>query len=161
MAHLMARKRAEDVVVPEGIQVRGPHRYRVQVRRNGVYQSKTFETLREAQEWQRIVEGKVTGEEFVDLRQARTTTLAAACDWMLDRKLYGNNPDAKNVAAKLRYWNDSKFADWSLGSLHDWDLVEWRREVLDEDSAEDGALAGPKAECGPQTVIHRLNASRS
>jgi hypothetical protein len=68
MAHSMARKRAEDVAVPEGIQVRGPHQYRVQVRRNGIYQSKTFATLREAQEWQRIVEGKVTGEEFVDLR---------------------------------------------------------------------------------------------
>jgi integrase len=142
----------------EGIQVRGPHQYRVQVRRNGVYQSKTFETLREAQEWQRVVEGKVTGEEFVDSGRARTTTLAAACDWMLDGKLYGNNSDAKNVAAKLRYWKRSRFADWSLVSLHDWDLIEWRRSVLDEDRAEDGAPAGPNAECGPQTVIHRLNA---
>jgi hypothetical protein len=26
-----------------GIQVRGPHQYRVQVRRNGVYETKTFE----------------------------------------------------------------------------------------------------------------------
>jgi hypothetical protein len=54
--------------MPEGIQVRGPHQYRVQVRRNGVYQSKTFESLRDAQEWRRIVEGKVTGDEFVDLK---------------------------------------------------------------------------------------------
>jgi hypothetical protein len=107
-----------------GIQVRGPHQYRAQVRRNGVYQSKTFETLREAQEWRRIVEGKVTGDEFIDLRRARTTTLAQACDWMLDGKLYGNRPDAKNVVAKLRYWKTSKFADWSLISLHDWELIE-------------------------------------
>ncbi|HTV27643.1 MAG TPA: site-specific integrase [Xanthobacteraceae bacterium] len=140
-----------------GIQVRGAHQYRVQVRRNGVYQSKTFESLRAAQEWQRVVEGKVTGDEFVDTRQARTTTIATACDWMLDGRFYGNNPDAKNVAAKLRYWKQSKFADWSLASLYDWDLIEWRREVLDEDGAEDGAPCGPDAECGPQTVIHRLN----
>lgn len=142
----------------EGIQIRGPYQYRAQVRRNGVYQSKTFETLREAKEWRRIVEGKVTGDEFIDLRRARMTTLAQACDWMLDGKLYGNRPDAKNVAAKLRYWKTSKFADWSLISLHDWDLIELRRETLDEDNAEDGETSGPQAECGPQTVIHRLNA---
>jgi hypothetical protein len=36
------------------------------------------------------MEGKVTGEELVDLKRARSTTLAQACDWMLDDKLYGN-----------------------------------------------------------------------
>ncbi len=144
--------------MPEGIQVRGPNQFRVQVRRNGVYQTKTFERLREAQEWQRVMEGKVTGEELVDLKRARGTTLAQACDWMLDGKRVGNNPDAKNVSAKLRYWKDSKFASWSLVSIHDWDLIEWRREVLDEDNAEDGEACGPAAECGAQTVIHRLNA---
>ena len=30
--------------------------------------------------------------------------------------------------------------------------------MLDEDNAEDGEPTGPEAECGPQTVIHRLNA---
>jgi hypothetical protein len=109
----MARKSAEAAAVPAGIQLRAPHQYRVQLKRNGVYQTKTFET----------VEGKVTGDEFVNLRRARATTLAAACDWMPDGKLYGNNPDAKNVAATLRYWKHSKFADWSLASLHDWDLI--------------------------------------
>ena len=74
-----------------GIQVRGPHQFRVQVRRNGVSQSKTFETLREAQEWQRITEGKVTGEEVIDLKLARNTTLAKACDWMLEGNRVGNN----------------------------------------------------------------------
>ncbi len=73
---------------------------------------------------------------------------------MLAGRLYGNTPDARNVAAKPRYWKSSKFGDWSLLSFHDWDLIELRREVLDED----GALSGPNAECGPQTVIHRLDA---
>jgi len=107
-----------------GIQARRPHQYRAQVGRNGVYQSKTFETLHEAQEWRPIVEGKVTGNEFVDLRRARTITLTQACDWMLDGELYGNRPDAKNVAAKLRYRKTSKFAGWSLISLRDWGLIE-------------------------------------
>jgi hypothetical protein len=43
---------------------------------------------------------------------------------MLDRKPYGNGPDAKNVAAKLRYRKTSKFARWSLISLRDWGLIE-------------------------------------
>jgi hypothetical protein len=103
--------------------------------------------------------GKVTGEEeLVDLKLARSTTLAQACDWMLERKRVGSAAGAKNVAAKLRYWKRTKFADWSLVAIDDWDLIEWRGEVLDEDSADDGKSCGPAAECGAQTVIHRLNA---
>ena len=89
MAPSMAPKGASSAAISEGIQVRGPYQYRAQLRRNGVYQSKTFETLREAQEWRRIVEGKVTGNEFIDLRRARMTALTQACDWTLDRKLMG------------------------------------------------------------------------
>src|SRR5258708_19615209 len=142
--------------MPEGIQVRGPHQFRVQVRRNGVYQTKTFEKLSEAQEWQRVMEGKVTGEEPVDLKRARSTPLARACDWMLDGKRVGTNPDAKNVSAKLRSWQTSKFADWSLASIHDWDLIEWRREGLDEDGADDGEACGPAAEAAAEPPLHRL-----
>jgi hypothetical protein len=50
--------------MPEGIQVRGPHQYRAQIRRNGVYQSKTFETLKEARQWRRVTDGKVSGGEI-------------------------------------------------------------------------------------------------
>lgn len=39
--------------MPEGIRVRGPRQFRAQVRRSRVYQTKTFEKLSEAQEWQR------------------------------------------------------------------------------------------------------------
>jgi hypothetical protein len=83
--------------MPEGIQVRGPHQYRVQVRRNGVYQSKTFEKLSEAQQWQRIMEGKVTGEALVGRKRARRTTLVRAGYWMRDGKGVGDNPHSTNV----------------------------------------------------------------
>jgi integrase len=141
-----------------GIQVRGPHQYRVQVRRNGVTRSKTFETLREAKEWQRVMEGKVTGEELVDLKKAHSTTLCQACDWAIEGKHAGTGSNAKNLNSKFRYWMTTELADWSLAAIHDWDLIEWRRKVLDEDAAEDDEIVGPEAECGPQTVIHRLNA---
>ena len=141
-----------------GIQVRGPHQFRVQVRRKGHSVTKTFETLRAAQEWQRLMDGKLTGDEFVDLKAARKATLAQACAWMLEGRRFGNKPDAKNFASKMRYWQQSDFATWALSAIHDWDLIEWRRAVLDEDNAEDGEACGPEAECGAQTVIHRLNA---
>ena len=141
-----------------GIQVRGPHQYRVQVRRNGVYLSETFETRREAQDWQRVMEGKVTGRELIDLRQAQQTTLGQACDWAIAGGHAGVGPNAKNLYAKWRYWKATDLSDWSLAAIHDWDLIEWRRGVLDEDNAEDGEVVGPEADGGAQTCIHRLNA---
>ena len=35
--------------------------------------------------------------------------LTQACDWTLDRRLFGNRLDAKNVADTLRYRKTSKF----------------------------------------------------
>jgi hypothetical protein len=128
------------------VQVLGRHRFRVQIRRNGVSQDKTFETYREAAAWRSVVEGKITGDEIIDQKVARSTTVAKACTWMIDGNHIGK--DARNIAAKLRYWQDSKFAHWSLVALHDWDLIEWRRHVLDEENAEDGT-------CGPDGAEHR------
>src|SRR5262249_16098830 len=69
--------------------------YRAQVRRNGVYRSRTFKTLREAQEWQRITDGKAAGRELIDNALARKTSLEAACDWMLAGNRAGSNPTVK------------------------------------------------------------------
>lgn len=128
---------------------RGPHQFCARMRRNGVSQTKTFETRAAAEEWARIIEGKVTGDEFQDRRLARDTTLSQACDWMA--KSLPNTPDAKNKRSKLRYWQGTEFATWSLVSLRPADLIRWRRDVLDEDGG------GDEAECSAQTVIHRLN----
>lgn len=128
---------------------RGPHQFCARVRRNGVSQTKTFETRAAAEEWARIIEGKVTGDEFQDRRLARDTTLSQACEWMA--KTLPNTPDAKNKRAKLHYWQGTEFASWSLEALKPGDLIDWRREVLDEEGG------GEEAECSAQTVIHRLN----
>jgi len=87
----------------------------------------------------------------------KRTTLAKA--WLDDRRNHvGQGANAKNMVSKLRYWQESRFATWALPAIHDWDLIEWRRDVLDEDQAEDREPLGPDAECSAQTVIHRLNA---
>lgn len=140
------------------IQKRGPSQYRVQIRRNGVYLSETFETLQEAQEWARVTEGRVTGGEVIDLKEAKATTLRKACQWAIDGGHAGPGANGKNLNSKWRYWQTTDLADWSLASIADWDLIEWRRTVLDEDNAEDGELVGPDTDGGPQTCIHRLNA---
>jgi integrase len=128
---------------------RGPYQFCVRVRRNGVSQTKTFESKSAAEEWARIVEGKVTGDEFQDRRVVRDTTLSQACQWLSDN--LADTPDAGNKRSKLKYWRHTEFADWSLVSLRPADLIRWRREVLDEDGD------GEEAECSAQTVVHRLN----
>jgi len=128
---------------------RGPYQFCARVRRNGVSQTKTFETKSAAEEWARIIEGKVTGDEFQDRSLARDTSLSQACRWLADS--LPDTPDAKNKRSKLRYWQGAEFASWSLVSLRPADLIRWRRDVLDEDGG------GDEAECSAQTVIHRLN----
>ena len=137
---------------------RGPYQFCVRVRRNGASETKTFETKQDAQQWARIVEGKVTGDEDIaDLGDARDTTLLHALEWY-ERVIVPQTPrSSKGKVTQINYWKASKFISWSLVALHPWDLIEWRREVLDEDNAEDGEMVGPEKEFAPQTCIHRLN----
>lgn len=141
------------------IDERGPYQWRARVRRKAgdktITLTKTFESYEEARRWAEINEGKVAGDEYQDRRKAKETTLEAACDWFV--RHLGNTPDAKNKRSKLSYWKTTEFASWPLVSLRPADLLAWRRAVLDEDNAEDGETAGPTAEAGPQTVVHRLN----
>ncbi len=138
------------------IDQRGPYQFRARVRRNGITETRTFETKAEAEKWAAILEGKVIGDEYQDRRQIKETSLKQACLWM-EGNLDVGKADTKNKLSKLRYWQGTKFANWSLVSIRPADLLRWRRQVLDEDNAEDGETAGPDAEVGPQTVVHRLN----
>jgi integrase len=139
------------------IEQRGPHQFRAKIRRNGVSQTKTFETRRAAEDWARVLDGKVSGDDFIDRSRAQETTLSQALDWY-ERAVVPKTPRSAKVKLGLvRYWRKSRFTDWSLVSLHPWDLLEWRREVLDEDNAEDGEQLGPDAEFGAQSRLHRLN----
>lgn len=137
---------------------RGPYQFCVRIRRNGVSETKTFESQRAAEQWARIVEGKVAGNEFVDHGKAQSTTLTQALEWYEKTVVPKTPRSAKNKRRTIAYWKASKFANWSLVSIRPWDLLEWRREALDEDNAEEGEQIGPDAEFGEQTCVHRLNA---
>lgn len=121
---------------------RGPSQFRAQIRRKGVSLSHTCESRREAEDWARVAEGKVTGGEVIERKAV--ASLGEACAWMLDH--IGDRPNARNLRVKLGYWERSEFASWSLSAIHSWDLVLWRNKVL------------ASGECGAQTIIHRMNA---
>jgi integrase len=141
------------------IDERGPYQWRVRIRRKigdkTVTLTHTAESYAAARKWAEINEGKVAGDEYKDRRKAKETTLEAACAWL--EKILPNTPDAKNKRSKLKYWRSTDLANWSLLSIRPADLIQWRRDVLDEDNAEDGETVGPGADVGPQTVVHRLN----
>lgn len=139
------------------IEQRGPFQFRVKIRRAGRTSTRTFEGLAEAQKWARIEEGRISGDEYIDRRVSRTTSLAEAIELYEREGMDGSRPHAKNIRSKLKYWREMEYARWSIVKLRPSDLLVWRRAVLDEDAAEDGELRGPNAECSAQTVVHRLN----
>jgi plasmid stabilization system protein ParE len=90
----------------------------------------------------------------VDRKEARSKTVAQACEWFMDRiapvdtatgKRVAKSQHAKNQLSKLKYWINSEFAPWSLVSLKPWDLIDWRDQTMDEEG------------CSAQTIVHRLN----
>jgi hypothetical protein len=78
LAHSRAIALTSGTRFEAGIQIRANNKFRVQVRRNGVYQLRTFGSIRAAEDWQRVVEGRATAEEIVDQKTAKRTTLAKA-----------------------------------------------------------------------------------
>jgi integrase len=136
---------------------RAPYQFCARIRRNRVSETKTFESKSEAQDWARLTEGKVSGEEIIDRNLARETSLKRGLEWY-EKVIVPETPrSAKGKQTQIDYWKASQYADWSLVALHPWDLIDWRREVLDEDNAEDGGQIGPEAIFGAQTCVHRLN----
>lgn len=136
---------------------RGSYQFCARVRLQGITKTRTFSTRREAENWARILEGKISGDDLVDQSKARETSLIQALSWY-EKNIVPKTPrSAQTKLGLIKYWKASKFADWSLVSIRPWDLLEWRREALDEDNTTDGQQTGPQAEFGPQSVIHRLN----
>ena len=111
------------------IDQRGPYQFRARVRRNGITETRTFETRAEAEKWAAILEGKVIGDEYQDRRAVKETALKQACEWMVGN-LDAGKADTKNKLSKLRYWQGTEFANWSLVSIRPADLLRWRRKVL-------------------------------
>lgn len=161
-------------VVEEGIQYRGPHQFRVQIRERGHEIRKTVETLDEARAWKAETEKKLLGRGTVDPTLPEKTTVAAAAEWGVTEFLGEDpkgwtRPNDKNHISRWRWWRDrSPFRSWMLADVKDSDLTIWARAVLMEDVGDDiedaeaaradiAALEGSDRPVTSQTIIHRLN----
>jgi integrase len=104
------------------------NKWRVQVRLNGQKaKTKTFDTHDEAQRWARQIEGVLTSDDFVDLSEARRTTLAEA----LNRYLTEVTPTKKGAEIegyRIGKWLRDPLAEKPLASIRSLDIATWRNE---------------------------------
>jgi integrase len=171
-------------VIEEGIQYRGPHQFRVQIRDRGLNHTKTLDTLAKARQWKLDTEKKILGGHAVEVTLPARTTLAEAAEWGITKHLgrpselpgrtvtpfNWKRPNDKNLDSKWRWWRDrSPFKSWMLADIRDNDLTVWARTVLmedvgddledlDEAQAEVEEMEGNAKPVTAQTIIHRLNA---
>lgn len=172
-------------VIEEGIQYRGQHQFRVQIREGKRKpQTGTFETLEEARTWKAETEKKLFGRSQNDPTLPDRTTVAQAAEWGITAYLgrpsdlkqrpkapiVWKRPNDKNLDSKWRWWRDmSPFRSWPLSHVTDLDLRIWVRNLLMEDVGDDiedaeaaqaevQEIEGSAATVSPQTIIHRLNA---
>lgn len=147
------------------IEKRGPHQFRARIRRKNQTLSRTFETKSEAVDWAAQEEGKIRGDEYINRKRARNTTLKEAIEWFLDDIAPRNKEDKRiartkhvhNQISHAKYWLETPLASYSLISIRSGDLIGWRKRVLDEANREEGEDVGEDAEFGPQAAIHKLN----
>lgn len=110
--------------IEKGIYKRGPYQFQVKIRRNGANISATFETLAAARKFRDVQNGKVVGQEYVDTRIERRTTLRS----LLERYLIEVTPTKKGWASetnRLNAWMRSDLAAFSVAGIEPKDIADW------------------------------------
>lgn len=110
--------------IEKGIYKRGPHQFQVKIRRNGANISATFETLAAARKFRDVQNGKVVGQEYVDTRIERRTTLRS----LLERYLAEVTPTKKGWASetnRINAWMRSDLAPFSVVGVEPKDIADW------------------------------------
>ncbi|MDM7975405.1 MULTISPECIES: tyrosine-type recombinase/integrase [Thalassospira] len=114
---------------------RGPAQWQAKVRRTGFpARSKTFETFEAAKAWADVLEGKISGDEYVDKSREKALTLRD----LIERYLLEVTPKKASAHTErplLNKWLAEPFADWSLVSVQPSDFVEWRERRHNIDKA--------------------------
>jgi len=119
--------------------VKGGYSWQVKIRRklpSGELfkQSRTFETYAEAKRWADVVEGRISGDEFIDKSKERRTTLKVILTRYLD-EVTPTKAGAKQEAYRLRQWMREEWASWPLISVETAQIVEWRNQRIAERKA--------------------------
>jgi len=105
-------------------------KYAVQVRRHGHSpQFRSFNTLKDAQQWARDIERDMDRGVFVDKSEAEATTLEQALDRYL-REITLNKKGASKEASRINAWKKHPLAKRSMASIKGKDLATYRDERL-------------------------------
>lgn len=105
-------------------------KYAVQVRRHGHSpQFRSFNTLKDAQQWARDIERDMDRGVFVDKSEAEATTLEQALDRYL-REVTLNKKGASKEASRINAWKKHPLAKRSMASIKGKDLANYRDERL-------------------------------
>ncbi|MDA8230634.1 MAG: site-specific integrase [Magnetospirillum sp.] len=99
------------------------------VRRGGVYESRTFDTKADAEEWAAELERKIRRNEHLDSKEAEETTLGAALDRYLVEAIpgkKGETQDRRRIAA----WKRDDLSKKPLAKIKGTDLATWRDKRL-------------------------------
>ena len=163
-------------MISDGVQYRGSKQFRASIWSVKPPLQETFETLEAAVSWRDATLKRVKGEgseAFVDTRLPAKTTLAEACQWILDEmgpKENWKHPNDKNKVSKWKWWmTKSPFKQWKLDKITDLELIDWVEKITaidvgdDEEDMADAMqeifeLEGSYAIVTNQTIVHRLNA---
>jgi integrase len=107
---------------------RGERQWRVQVRRKGhdpVY--RTFDAYADAKKWADELEGRISGETYVDRSEAKGTKLRELLTQYLD-EVTPTKKGANQEEYRIAQWLREDMADWSIMAVQPKDIAEWRRK---------------------------------
>ena len=107
---------------------RGPAQWQAKVRRTGFpTRSKTFESFEAAKHWADVLEGKISGDEYVDKSREQRTLLRE----ILQRYLEDVTPSKKGALQetnRIKLWLRDPLADMPIISISSVDIADWRKD---------------------------------
>lgn len=110
-------------------------KWRAQVRRKGQgAKTKSFDTHEEAERWARQVEGALAADDFIDLSEAKRTTLAEALSRYLT-EVTPTKKGAKIEAYRIGSWLRDPLANQPLTAIRSLDIATWRNEKTAQGAA--------------------------
>lgn len=117
------------------IRRRGEYQFQASIRMKGVRpQTKTFETLQEAEDWIAVTEAQIRDGKFVDRRKAQKTSFATILR-RYEEEVAPTKRGGDTEIVRLRRMRDHPIAQKSLADLGPADFSGYRDERLEQVSA--------------------------
>lgn len=114
------------------IRKRGPYQWQCRVTKNGVSESKTFNTKAEAEAWAAVIESEIVRGVYVSYSEAESTTLKEAFE-RYAREIFPTRKDGGRRQANLmKRWLEHSLAKRSLASIRPTDVAAYRDARLKE-----------------------------